>query len=358
MNSNRLIIDGHLDLSMNAMEWNRDIRLPVVEIRNLESGLTDKPDRGNSTVSFPSMRAGNIGLCFGTLIARYAKPSHPLGGWQSPEQAWSMVQAQLAWYNEMERQGELRMIKTADDLKDHLSQWNNVEGYSKIGFLLTLEGADSIVTFEHLEILHKSGLRAIGPAHYGPGTYAYGTNSDGSIGENGKQLLQKMETMGLALDATHLCDRSFWEAINVFHGTLWASHNNCRSLVDHNRQFSDAQIKVLIERDAVIGLALDAWMMVPNWQKRISNPQNTSVLLDHMIDHMEHICNIAGNTDHIAIGTDLDGGFGKEQSPSDIDTIADLQKLTRLLDKRGFSEYDIDAIFHKNWLRKLNELLT
>jgi membrane dipeptidase len=269
-----------------------------------------------------------------------------------------MVQAQLAWYNEMERQGELRMIKTADDLKDHLSQWNNVEGYSKIGFLLTLEGADSIVTFEHLEILHKSGLRAIGPAHYGPGTYAYGTNSDGSIGENGKQLLQKMETMGLALDATHLCDRSFWEAMDVFHGTLWASHNNCRSLVDHNRQFSDAQIKVLIERDAVIGLALDAWMMVPNWQKRISNPQNTSVLLDHMIDHMEHICNIAGNTDHIAIGTDLDGGFGKEQSPSDIDTIADLQKLTRLLDKRGFSEYDIDAIFHKNWLRKLNELLT
>ena len=357
MKSLPFIIDGHLDLSMNAMEWNRDLRKPIQLIRNLEKGQTDKPDRGNSTVSFPEMRAGNIGLCFATLIARYAKPNHPLGGWNSPEQAWGMVQAQLAWYEEMERQGELKMIKNKSDLKTHLDRWNNEEDYTTIGFILTLEGADSIVTFDHLHLLHEKGLRAIGPGHYGPGTYAYGTDSDGSIGDNGKELLGKMKDLGIVLDATHLCDTSFWEAIETYDGTLWASHNNCRALVDHNRQFSDDQLRVLIEREAVIGIPLDAWMMVPNWKRGVSHPNNTKVTLDDMINNMDHICQLAGNVNHIAIGTDLDGGFGKEQCPSDLDTVADLQKLTGMLNNRGYKESEIGQIFSGNWMRILIKAL-
>jgi membrane dipeptidase len=350
-----LIIDGHLDLSMNAMEWNRDLRRPVAEIRVLEHGMTDKPDRGNSTVAFPEMRAGNVGLCFGTLIARYAKPTHPLSGWRSPEQAWGMVQAQLAWYEEMIRQGEMRMLRNGQDVDAHLTAWNKGDDPA-IGFLLSLEGADSIVTFDHLERLYERGLRAIGPAHYGPGTYAYGTDSEGSIGTKGKELLRRMDDLGMVLDATHLCDISFWEAMDCFKGTVWASHNNCRSLVNHNRQFSDDQLKALLERDAVIGIPLDAWMMVPNWVRGKSHPSNTTVTLEQMIDNMDHICQLAGNTKHVAIGTDLDGGFGTEQGPSDVDTIADLQKLTGLLAVRGYSEADISAIFSQNWLRKLRQL--
>ena len=327
MNSQPLIIDGHLDLSMNAMVWNRDLRRPISEIRLLEKGMTDLPDRENSTVSFPSMREGNIGLCFGTLIARYAKPTHPLGGWRSPEQAWGMVMAQLAWYEELERQGELKMIKTDVDLQNHLTAWQDHSQNQAIGFLLTLEGADSIVTLDHLDVLYDRGLRAIGPAHYGPGTYAYGTNSEGSIGEKGKSLLTKMSNLNMALDATHLCDISFWEAMEHFEGTIWASHSNCRSLVNHNRQFSDQQIKTLIEKDAVIGMPLDAWMMVPNWTRGESHPSNTSVLLDDMLDHLAHICSNAGNTNHVAIGTDLDGGFGNEQCPSDIETNCRFAKI-------------------------------
>ncbi len=357
MKSLPFIIDGHLDLSMNAMEWNRDLRQPIKTIRTFEKGLKDKPDRGNSTVCFPEMRAGNIGLCFATLIARYAKPKHPLGGWNSPEQAWGMVQAQLAWYEEMERQGELKMIKNKSDLKTHLDRWKNEDNYKSIGFVMTLEGADSIVTFDHLYILHERGLRAIGPAHYGPGTYAYGTDSDGSIGDKGEELLGIMEDLGMVLDATHLCDTSFWEAMDCFQGTVWASHSNCRSLVDHNRQFSDEQLKALIERDAVIGMPLDAWMMVPNWKRGISNPKNTKVTLDLMINNMDHICQLAGNAKHVAIGTDLDGGFGKEQGPSDVDTIANLQKLVEMLRKRHYKESDIERIFSGNWLRMLAEVL-
>ncbi len=357
MKKRPFIVDGHLDLSMNAMEWNRDLRQSTDQINALEKSLTDKPDRGNSTVSFPEMRKGNIGLCFATLIARYAKPTHPLEGWNSPEQAWGMTQAQLAWYQEMERQGELIMIKNKADLDQQLDSWNNIADYKKIGFLLTLEGADSIITFDHLHLLYEKGLRAIGPAHYGPGTYAYGTDSEGGIGEKGRELLKKMDKLNMVLDTTHLCDTSFWEALDCFQGPIWASHSNCRSLVNHNRQFNDDQIKILIERNAVVGIPLDAWMMVPNWVRGKNNPQNTVVTLEHMINNMDHICQLAGNTNHVAIGTDLDGGFGTEQCPSDLKTIADLQKLVLMLEQRGYSEADREAIFNGNWMRKLREVL-
>lgn len=357
MSDKPLIIDGHLDISMNAMQWNRDMRLSVEQIRASEVGMNDKPDRANNTVSLPAMRVGNVGLCFATLIARYAKPSHPLGGCNSPEQAWATVQGQLAWYQEMERQDEMIMLDDAEFLNEHLQDWKSSPEYNTIGFLLTLEGADSIVTFDHLYLLFADGLRAIGPAHYGPGTYAYGTNSEGSIGEKGKELLAKMDELGVALDATHLCDTSFWEALDHFQGTVWASHSNCRSLVNHNRQFSDDQIRALIERDAVIGMPLDAWMMVPDWDRQISHPSNTEVTMEMMVDNMDHICQIAGNSNHIAIGTDLDGGFGTEQGPSDVDTIADLQKLENMLSVRGYKDQDITKVFSANWLRKLREVL-
>lgn len=348
-----LICDFHLDLSMNAMEWNRDLSWSVDEIRNSEKGLTDKPDRGNNTVSFPAMRAGNIGLCVGTLIARYVKRSNPLPGWHSPEQAWAQTQGQLAWYRAMEHKGELVQITDLAGLDRHLSDWENADTKSPIGYILSLEGADSIVTIGHLEKAYEQGLRAIGPAHYGPGTYAQGTDAAGGIGSKGKELLKETERLGIILDATHLCDESFWEAMDYFHGHVWASHQNCRALVNHNRQFSDEQLKELIGRNAVIGAPLDAWMMVPGWERGKSTPKEEGLTLEVMVDHMDHICQLAGNSNHIAIGTDLDGGFGTEQCPADLDTIADLQKLPQMLTARGYSPDDINNILHGNWLRFL-----
>src|SRR6186997_2652646 len=106
-------IDAHLDLSMNAMEWNRDLRESVFDIRERENGLTDKPDRGNSTVSFSELRKGEVGLVVATQIARYVAPGNPLPGWHSPEQAWAQTQGQLAWYKAMEDKGEMVQITDA-----------------------------------------------------------------------------------------------------------------------------------------------------------------------------------------------------------------------------------------------------
>jgi membrane dipeptidase len=349
-------IDAHLDLGMNAMEWNRDLRLPVGEIRSREKDLTDKPDRGNGTVSLPELRRGNTGLVVATQIARYVEPGSPLSGWNSPEQAWAQTQGQLSWYKIMEEENEMVQINDLPSLEMHLQNWNDpriVHEKKAVGYILSLEGADSIVTMDYLERAWDYGLRALGPAHYGKGRYANGTDATGKMGRSGLELLKKMEELNIVLDATHLCDDAFWQALDHFKGCIWASHNNCRSLVDHNRQFSDEQIKALIDRGAVIGGAFDAWMIVPNWVRGKSTPANMDCTIEKVIDHLDHICQLSGNALHIGIGSDLDGAFGKEQSPSDLETIADLQKIPGMLKKRGYSDKDLNNVMHGNWLRIL-----
>ena len=344
-------IDAHLDLSMNALEWNRDLTRPVTEINARESGLSDKPDRGNALVSLPELRKGNIGLVVATQIARYVSPDNPLPGWHSPAQAWG----QLAWYQAMVEQGEMRQIRNWTELQFHLADWKAGGNLEKkpVGFILSLEGADSIVNLDYLEKAYESGLRALGPAHYGPGRYAFGTDSSAPLSVEGKALVRKMDELGIILDVTHLCDLAFWDALEIYQGPVWASHNNCRSLVDHNRQFSDEMIKALIDRGAVIGSAMDAWMLSPNWERGKSTPLARNVTLETVIDHMDHICQLAGNANHIGIGSDLDGAFGKEQSPNDLETIADLQKIPSILASRGYSIQDIEKVMHGNWLRHL-----
>jgi len=349
------ILDAHLDLAMNALEWNRDLRQSIHEINEREKGKKDKPDRGNATVCLPELRKGNIGLVVATQIARYVEKGSSLSGWNSSEQAWAQTQGQLAWYKAMEDQGEMVQVKDLRSLNLHLDVWNDdsPNEHKPVGYILSLEGADSLITIEHLERAHQYGLRAVGPAHYGPGQYANGTNATGKMGNEGLTLLKKMEELNIILDATHLCDDAFWQAMDNFHGHVWASHNLCRAIVDHNRQYSDDMIKVLIERNAVIGAAFDAWMIVPGWERGKSTPKNMDCDMNKIIDHIDHICQIAGNALHVGMGSDLDGGYGKEQSPYDLETIADLQKIPQLLKKRGYADESINDIMHGNWLRFL-----
>lgn len=348
-----MFFDAHLDLAMNAMEWNRDLRCTVKEIRASEKGMTDRPDRGNGTVSFDSLRKGNVGIVVGTQIARFAKNAHAMPGasWSSQEQAWAQTQGQLAWYQAMELDRVIKQIKTIEDFESQLHNWKKDSENTPIGLIISLEGADSIVNMQYLEKAYEDGLRAIGPAHYGPGVYAQGTDATGGIGNKGRELLNEMERLNIILDATHLCDDSFWESINHFNGAVWASHNNCRSLVPHHRQFSDEQLKVLIERGAVVGTVFDTWMLKEDWVRGKSTPQNEQISLENIVDHIDHICQLSGNSLHAGIGSDLDGAFGTEQSPLDIDTIADLQKIPAILRSRGYTENDIENICSNNWIR-------
>ena len=251
----------------------------------------------------------------------------------------------------------MRAITDAISLQNQLDAIASGEAKTPVGYVLSLEGADSIVHLDYLHRLHAQGLRAIGPAHYGPGRYAFGTNSEGSLGDHGRALLREMDALGMICDVTHLCDTCFWEAIDLYEGPIWASHQNCRTLVPHNRQFSDEQLLALIERKAVIGAAFDAWMLTPDWVRGSSTPAEQGVTMQAVADHIDHICQLAGNDLHCGIGTDLDGAFGTEQTPSDVQSIADVRGLEAILINRGYSKAAIEGIAAGNFVRFLERVL-
>ena len=346
-----LVFDAHLDLSLNAIEWNRDLRKKAQEVRADERGKTDLQGRGNGTVTFPEMREGGIGICVATQLAGCMKPAAPVGSWESPHQAWAMTQAQLAWYKAMEEEGELRQILTSDSLEEHLKEWELDSFNTPIGFILSLEGADSLIDISYLERAYNYGLRAIGLSHFGAGRYALGHDCDGPLSDSGKELLKELGRLQMILDVTHLSEPSFWQVIDTFEGPIWASHHNCRALVNDPRQLSDEQIQALIQRGAIIGSAFDAWMLSPEWVRGKSTPDKTNVRISNVVDHIDHVCQIAGNSKHSGIGSDLDGGFGTEQSPADLNSIADVASIATILLDRGYSESDVISIMHGNFVQ-------
>ena len=353
-----LIIDAHLDLGWNALDWNRDLRLPVSAIRQREQqqSMTQK-GRGCGTVSFHDLRRGKVGLFIATLLPRLLRPNlmPAIQRYESMEAAQAASYGQMAYYRALERAGLLRWIKDKSTLQAHVQRWTTGSDEElerePLGFILSLEGADPILSPDEVQEWWDAGLRIIGPAHYGVSPYAHGTGTEGGLFPQGPALLREMERVGMILDVTHLSDQCFTEALDVYGGPVLASHHNCRALVPDQRQLTDEQIKRLIERGAVIGAALDTWMLSPGWVRGQTRPEEAGVTLNTAVDHIDRVCQLAGNARHAAIGTDLDGGFGKEQSPCDLDTIADLQRLPDLLRQRGYDRAAIEGILHRNWVR-------
>lgn len=368
-----LIFDAHLDLSWNALQFERDIRQSVYTIRQVEAPMTGK-SRAMNTVALPEMRQGNVFLSLATLLARASgRPSSGIE-YASVAQAHAVAKGQHAYYRALENEGLIRLITTKAQLDEHIAVWSVERGANNeslhaprltphappLGFILSMEGADPITTPDELAEWHALGLRALGPAHYGPNRYAGGTGTERGLTDGlGPALLKEMRRLNMLLDCTHLSDESFWQAVKLFDGPLLASHQNCRAIAPMQRQFTDEQLKVVIERGGVIGASFDVVMVRSGWQFASMNNLTVShpVMMREIVDHIDWVCQLAGNANHSGIGSDLDGGFGREQSPRDLDTIADLQKLAGLLAERGYKPDDIEKIMWRNWVRVVQGVL-
>ncbi len=341
------IFDGHLDLAWNALQWNRDLYEPVHVLRAREAAMTGS-GRGRNTVSLPALAEGSVRLCFATALARSSGVVREHVDFASTAQAHAVAWGQLAYYRALEQQGSVRRVTDLRTLHQHLAT-DGQDGV--LGIVPCMEGADPVLEPEDLSDWHGQGVRMLSLSHYGPGRYAGGTGTSLGLADRGVALLQEMQDLGMILDLAHASDPTFWQALAAFDGPVVVSHANCRALVPTQRQLDDDQIRAVTERGGVIGSALDAWMLVPGWVKGATgNPEAT---LEHVADHIEHVCWVSGSTHHVAIGSDLDGGFGAEQSPTDIDTIADVGRLAAILQRRGFADADVEAVFHGNWLQVL-----
>jgi membrane dipeptidase len=355
------MIDIHLDLAWSAMYFNRDLLQSISEIRAYEAGLTDEPGRARNTVTFPELRRGKVGVCVTSLLARSGPGATRRGSnranldYAAQTICHSHAKGQLAYYRLLESLGHVHILTTRAQLKSHWTEWTQSPETTPYGLIISMEGADPILNPGQVEHWWQQGLRAVGPAHYGHSHYAAGTGVDGPLTQAGRDLLKEFMRVGMILDATHLSDGSFFDAMDIYEGPVVASHHNCRAIVPGDRQLTDDQIRILIQRKAIIGAVFDAWMLYPGWKRGVTQPDVIGI--EAAADHVDHICQIAGNASHCALGTDLDGGFGNEQTPRDLDTIADVHKLEQIFEQRGYKREDIDAIFFGNALRFFSESL-
>lgn len=358
-----LIFDSHLDLAWNAVFGGRDLECSVGTIRATENRPPFRDGQGTGTVALPELRAGRVALCCATLLARSTGSAVSHIDFRSPAQARGSALGQLHYYRGLEQKGEIRVITDLQALAHHVAEWETWEetvadtGRScvgcapRLGFVISMESADPILSPDQLGGWWLAGVRVIGPAHYGPGRYAGGTGTEVGLTDLGIALLDEMSHLGVVLDVTHFSDQAFWEALAVYNGPVLASHNNCRALVPHQRQFSDEQIHAIVSRGGVIGVSMDCWMLGLGWVKGRST--NDNITLANVVDHIDYICQLTGSVAYAGIGSDLDGLFGREQCPSDLDTIADLQSVGTLLADRGYSDADVSAIMYRNFVRLL-----
>jgi membrane dipeptidase len=374
-----LMIDGHLDLAFNALHHRRDLTQSVQTLREREDLYRDgvglksvHPDalrkqprigsEGIATVSLPELRRGNVGIILSTIMARVQLPSGFLAdGMRTQAAAHAIGQSHLHYYNALERAGELSFIRTCAELESCATAWQSAAQTKRtLGLVLSMESADPILGPDDVQNWYDAGLRSVSLTHFGANTWGHGTGTQGGLYQCAYPLLDALRDAGIALDVSHAADLTFWQLLDYWDGPLHASHCMCRSLVPGQRHLSDEMIRAVVERDGVIGMVLAEPMLNPavNFDDLSTAPAVSTRPMAAIADHIDHICQLAGNNEHVAIGSDLDGGFGREWAPVDCDNIADLQKLPALLARRGFDDQDIDAIAHGNLLTFLRRVLS
>ena len=364
-----LLFEGHLDISYNALFHERDPRWTVEETRERETAPPCDDGRGVCTTSIAELRAAGAAVAVTTLLGRskpWVMPGRPnaLGGgdWPTQEMVHAMAHAHLSYYRALEQSGLVRILDSRNALDAHWDQWATAKEWDElpVGLIITMECADPILRPSDVAYWHEQGLRALFLTHFGKGIYAHGNPSsepglqrdcDGPVTAAGRQLLAEMSKLKLPLDLTHTSDTTFWDAVELYDGPIYSSHSNCRAICPHQRQLSDDMIRAIATRGGVLGVAAAIGMIRADLIEGSPwHPTQHAVTLSHLADHIERICDLAGNGQQVAIGTDLDGGFGAEACPVDLQRHRDIHRLRDILSERGWADQQIRELFHENWL--------
>lgn len=322
------LVDAHLDLAYNALRG-RAVTQPAIR--------QTPDDDGIPSVGLPDLRAGNVGLICATIFCEPATWKGRGSGYETPDEAHAQAIDQLQWYVNQEAAGELRIVHSADQLPG--------DSHHAIPMILLMEGSDALREVDDVILFHKAGLRMVGLA-WKRTRHAGGTGAPGPLTGEGVELVKHLDAAGIIHDVSHLAEESFWQLLDQSNGPVVATHSNCRRFIPTDRHLSDEMIRAIVGRGGVIGINFyDRFLLPPEvYGKRRAT-------LDDVILHIRHICDLAGNANHVAIGTDMDGGFGKEQIPVEIATSADLPKVGEALGSAGFTGADVANILGRNWVR-------
>lgn len=347
--SKHFIVDAHQDIAWNKLALQRDFLESVADKRAHE-GAQPAHGEGSAVVGLPELLAGNVRVIFATLYVAPASPDRT--GWgktySTPQEAHDQAMEQLAYYGMLAADPRVALITTRGDLERVVDA-----DPPRVGLIFLMEGADPIVAPEQTSEWFDAGVRVIGPA-WSQTRYSGGTRAPGPLTDLGRALMPQLERAGMILDTSHMAEQSFFDALELFHGAVIASHSNCRAFVNTDRQLSDEMIRAIIARDGVIGAVMYNNFIQADWAK---TAKKDAVTLTDVVKHTRHVCDLAGDARHVGIGTDFDGGFGMESTPREIDTVADLQKFADALSAASFNDADIANVLGGNWIRLLRRAL-
>jgi len=359
-----LIIDAHCDLAWNMLSFGRDYTLSAADTRERERGGAAVERNGDTLLGWPDYQRGQVAIVFATLFAAPNRANE--GAWDklcysNPAEAHRFYSDQLDEYHRLAEAhpDNFRLIQNAGELEAHWNAWNDPQQDGRpVGLVVLMEGADGIRTVDELDDWQERGVRLIGLAWAGT-RYAGGTREPGPLTDDGLQLLKAMGERGFVLDLSHMDHLSASQALDVYEGPIVATHVNCLALLPNfptNRHYADDLLRRIVERGGIIGSIPANGFLKSGW-KRKDGSQRAEVPLDAYVAHIDHVCQLAGDSRHAGIGSDFDGGFGLQSVPPEIDTVADLQKIVPLLEQRGYSETDIANILGLNWLGLLQSSL-
>jgi len=359
------IIDAHQDLAWNMQTYGRDYTRSVKETRRIEAG-TSIPDRnGDCIVGWPEYQQGKVAVVFSTLYATPAKYTE-IGDtivYKDFESAHRLYRSQIDVYRKLvdAHPDKFRLISSIPELDSVMENWSNPAQDEKghpVGLIHLMEGADGIRSPHELSEWWDLGLRMIGLAWAGT-RYCGGTNEPGPLTDDGRKLISAMAEYNFILDLSHMDEAAAYESLDRYEGPVMATHANCAELMrgsNSNRHLPDRVIRGLTERDGGVGVIPLKTFLKVGWVRK-NGSRREEVPLDVLIAHIDHICQLAGNANHSAIGSDFDGGFGLQSIPPELDSIADLQIIATKLMERGYSESDAANILGGNWLRFLRKNL-
>jgi len=360
-----IIIDSHEDIAWNMLTFKRDYTRPLAETRRLEAGTLVPERNGDTMLGWDAYQRGQVGVVFSTLFAAPARKKELWDTLWYPDfdTARRLYRDQIQLYHQLtdSHPDQFRLITSTKELDSVIGDWSSPlpegEGHP-VGLVLLMEGAEGIRHPDELREWWEQGLRMIGLAWLGT-RYCGGTREPGPLTEEGRRLLSAMADFNFILDLSHMDEASALESLDRYEGPLMASHANCAALMpgaDTNRHLPDRVIEGLIERGGVIGSVPFNTFLKVGWSRQAGS-RREEVTLDAYIAHMDHVCQLAGDSLHAGIGSDLDGGFGLQSVPDGLESVADLQTIASKLSERGYNQTDVENILGGNWLRLLREHL-
>ncbi len=319
-----MIVDSHLDIAWNALAEGR--------------GFNGPPAQGY-LISRDSLVAAGVGLVFATVFtaprgASKLLPKNPFL-YDTPREANLIGRLQVGYYASV----GLRLLRTRSQLRAYQRAWRP----GKLAAILLMENADPIESPAQVGEWAQLGVRIIGPA-WARTRYCGGTDAPGGLTDLGRELLRTMARHEVILDISHMADRSVRESLEAWQGPVVATHGGARALNPGQRQFEDRAIAEIGRRHGIVGVSF--------YRGHLRSDGHAGVA--DLVRHIRHMADIAGDPAFVALGSDLDGGFGRDEAA--LSSTAGLGSLRNAL-QRHFSAHDVEGIMGGNWLRFLSASL-